>query len=169
MKKFIVSNVMLFSLISFAQTNSIKKSDSFIGSWSLVSITNIYQDGTKVQPYGEKPDGLLIFDEYGNYAIQILKKNRPFIASGNKNTSTPEENIAIVKGFNAHYGHYFVDSNAKTISFNVLHASFPNWENKVQKRTFSYVNNVLKYIVTNTTQGGKSVLAEVVWKRRIFN
>ncbi|TJY35935.1 lipocalin-like domain-containing protein [Pontimicrobium aquaticum] len=169
MKKIIVLNVMLFSLISFAQTNNVKKTDSFIGSWSLVSITNIYQNGTKVQPYGEQPDGLLIFDEHGNYAIQILKKNRPLIASGNKNTSTPEENAEIVKGFNAHYGYYFIDTGTKTISFNVLHASFPNWENKVQKRTYSYNNDVLKYIVTNTTQGGKSVVAEVVWKRRVFN
>lgn len=160
---------MLFSVIGFAQTNNIKKADSFIGSWSLVSITNIYQDGTKVLPYGEQPNGLLIFDEYGNYAIQIAKKDRPLIASGNKNTSTPEENAAIVKDFNAHYGHYSVDSKAKTISFNVLHASFPNWENKVQKRTYSYENDVLKYIVTNTTQGGASVVAEVVWKRKVFN
>ena len=167
MKKIVVLSAMLFSTILLAQ--SISNPNNFVGSWSLVSITNIYQDGTKVQPYGEYPDGLLIFDQYGNYAIQILKENRPLIVSGNKNTSTPEENAAIVKGFNAHYGKFLVDTKNKIITFEILHASFPNWENKVQKRTFNYNNDVIKYIVTNTTQGGDSVVAEVVWKRRVFN
>lgn len=167
MKKLLVLSIILLSSGMFAQTNTTKS--KFIGSWSLVSINNIYQDGTKVQPYGMHPKGLLIFDEYGNYAIQILKANRPLIASGNKNTSTPEENAAIVQGFNAHYGEYLVDTKNETITFKILHASFPNWEHNIQKRSYSCSNNVLKYIVTNTTQGGDSVIAEVVWKRRIFN
>jgi hypothetical protein len=167
MKKIIVLSALLFSTILVAQ-NKIN-SNEFIGSWSLVSITNMYQDGTKVQPYGKNPEGLLIFDEFGTYAIQILKENRPLIVSGNKNTSTPQENAAIVKGFNAHYGNYSIDSIKDIIIFEILHASFPNWENKVQKRTYSYNNNVLKYFVTNTTQGGESVVAEVVWKKRLFN
>ena len=128
--------------------------NEFIGSWSLASITNIYENGSKVEPYGQNPDGLLIFDADGNYATQLLKKNRPLIASGNKNTSTAEENAAIVKGFNAHYGRYSVDPSTGIMAFNILHASFPNWENKIQKRAFSCLNGVLTYKVTNTTQGG---------------
>ncbi|WP_428741077.1 lipocalin-like domain-containing protein [Tenacibaculum sp.] len=163
MKKIIVLCLLVFGKTLIAQNTS---NSSFVGSWSLVSINNIYQDGKRVQPYGENPEGLLIFTEEGNYAIQILKKNRPLIVSGNKNTSTPEENAAIVKGFNSHYGEYVVDKENNTITFEILHASFPNWEGKIQKRTYDYSNNVLKYVVTNTTQGGASVIAEVVWKRK---
>lgn len=164
MKKIVILCLICFSEVLFAQDGN--TDNDFVGSWSLVSINNIYQDGTRVQPYGKNPEGLLIFDDKGNYAIQILKANRPLIASGNKNTSTPEENAAIVKGFNAHYGTYFVDEKNKVITFKILHASFPNWENKVQKRNYTYDNNLIKYIVTNTTQGGKSVIAEVIWRRR---
>lgn len=167
MKKIFVLSAMLFSVILVAQSKN--NPNGFIGSWSLVSITNFHQDGTKVQPYGKNPEGLLIFDKDGNYAIQILKENRPLIISGNKNTSTPEENAAIVKGFNAHYGKYLVDTKKKIITFEILHASFPNWEHKVQRRSYNYNSDVIKYIVTNTTQGGDSVLAEVVWKRKVFN
>ena len=167
MKHIVISSAILFNTIVLGQSKNIQH--EFVGSWELVSINNIHQDGTKKQPYGSNPDGLLIFDKDGNYAIQILKENRPLIVSGNKNTSTPEENVAIVKGFNAHYGKYTVDAQNKTITFKILHASFPNWENKVQKRTYSYNNNVIKYIVTNTTQGGDSVVAEVVWKKRASN
>ncbi|WP_208111246.1 hypothetical protein [Flavobacterium chryseum] len=32
-------------------------------------------------------------------------------------------------------------------------------------RFYTYIDIELKYVVTNTTQGGKSVTAEVVWKK----
>ena len=53
----------------------------------------------------------------------------------------------------------------KTITFKIETASFPNWEQTEQKRSYSYNNNELEYIVVNTTQGGKSVTAKVVWKK----
>ena len=166
MKETIILCLIFFHVGLYGQHVEPEVENEFIGSWSLVSITNIYENGSKVEPYGQNPDGLLIFDAEGNYAIQILKKNRPLISSGNKNTSTAVENAAIVKGFNAHYGRYSVDPSTGIIAFNILHASFPNWENKIQKRAFSCLNGVLTYTVTNTTQGGNAVIAEVVWKKR---
>lgn len=133
--------------------------------WSLVSIENIYPDGKKVHPYGENPVGLLIFDEKGNYAIQILRESRPIIASGDKNNCTPEEYASIVQGFNSHFGTYQLDKEHQQISFSIEHASFPNWEKTVQKRSFTLKDGVLKYVVTHTTQGGQSVIAEVVWEK----
>lgn len=99
----------------------------------------------------------------GNYAIQIYNVMRPKIASGDKNKSTAEENAVLVQGSNAHFGKYITDE--KTITFNIEHASFPNWEGTVQKRVYTCTGNELKYVVTNTTQGGQAVIAEVVWRR----
>lgn len=164
MKKAIIICLFCFSKMLWAQEPV--SENELIGTWSLVSITNIYQDGTRVQPYGNNPDGILIFDKKGNYTIQILRAQRPLIATGNKNTSTPDENAALVQGYNGHYGTYTVEANNKIIVFRITHAFFPNWEHKIQKRTYSYKNNEIKYIVTNTTQGGQSVVAEVVWRRR---
>lgn len=166
MKKQLFICLLILSISINAQQVKPKKQRPFIGSWSLVSINNIYQDGSRKTPYGEKPKGVLIFDAKGNYAIQIMKANRPLIVSGNKNSSTPEENAALIKGFNAHFGTYVIDSIYDTITFNIMHASFPNWENQTQKRNYTHSNNELKYIVTNTTQGGASVIAEVVWRKR---
>ena len=108
---------------------------------------------------------LLIFDTDGNYAIQILKANRPKVVSGDKNKCTPGENAALVQGSNSHFGKYYVDEASKTITFTIQHASFPNWEGTEQKRLYTYTGNQIKYVVTNTTQGGQSVIAEVAWKR----
>ena len=161
---------MLFCAITtaFAQTktNSNKPlKEQFIGTWALVSVDNIYPDSSRVHPYGENPKGMLIFDERLNYAIQIYKAVRPKIVSGDKNICTPEESKALIQGSNAHFGKYKVDEVKHTITFKIEHASFPNWEGAEQERTYIYTGNELKYVVTNTTQGGKTVVAEVVWRR----
>jgi len=162
--------LFLFGCISLLNAQISKTSDESLkpyltGTWTLVSVTNIYPDGRKVYPYAENPQGMLMVDERGHYAIQILKAIRPKVASGDKNVCTPEENAALVQGSNSHFGLYSIDDKTKTITFNIEHASFPNWEGTQQKRSYSFVNNVLTYVVTQTTQGGQSVIAEVAWKK----
>src|SRR4051812_27742270 len=83
--------------------------EQLVGTWTLVSIDNISADSTRVHPYGENPQGLLMFDTKGNYAIQILKTERPKVASGDKNKCAPEEYAALVQGSNSHFGKYTVD------------------------------------------------------------
>jgi Lipocalin-like domain len=163
---------LLLTLICASTLNAQGKASSknsieqeLIGTWSLISVDNKYPDSSRVHPYGDNPQGMLIFDSKGNYAIQILKAVRPKVASGDKNTCTPEENAALVQGSNSHFGKYLVDGTTKTILFKIEHASFPNWEGTTQKRSYTFTGNEIKYVVTHTTQGGQSVVAEVAWRR----
>jgi hypothetical protein len=169
--KIICSTLILFcavAAVSAQMKPKNKKSlkDQLTGTWTLVSVDNIYPDSSRVHPYGEDPKGLLVFDAQSNYAIQIYKAVRPKIASGDKNISTPEESAALIQGSNAHFGKYEVDETKHTITFKIDHASFPNWEGTNQERTYTYTGNEIKYVVTHTTQGGKAVIAEVAWKRQ---
>jgi hypothetical protein len=166
MKKSVLLLMLCINILFvFAQKNKQTMSQKMMGSYTLVSIDNIMPDSTRIHPYGTNPKGLLMFDTNGNYAIQILKAVRPKIASGDKNKFTAEENAAIVQGCNSHFGKYKIDIVNKTITFNIGVASFTNWEGTVQQRSYTFSGNELKYIVTNTTQGGQSVTAEVVWKK----
>lgn len=173
-KVFVLIYAILFATILFAQNNKTTISqkplrDQLIGTWQLFSVDNIYPDNSRVHPYGENPKGMLIFDVNGNYAIQIFRANRPKILSGDKNNCTPEENSMLVQGSNSHFGKYLVDETAKTITFNIIHASFPNWEGTVQKRFYNFAGNEIKYVVTHTTQGGLDVIAEVTWIKGSIN
>ena len=141
------------------------KNENLTGIWSLVAVENINPDGSKTLPYGSNPNGLLVFDTSGNYAIQILKAVRPKVVAGDKNKATPEENAALVQGNNSHFGHYSVDETKQIITFQVEHAFYPNWEETVQERFYTLANNELKYIVTNTTNGG-AITAAVIWRRK---
>ena len=160
-----MKNAILILLLLILNSIHAQKKSEFSGSWTLVSVENTNSDGTKSLPYDTNPKGFLFFDEKGNYAIQIYKDKRAKIASGDKNKCTPEENAAIVQGSNSHFGKYQIDETNKTITFKIKTASFPNWEGTIQMRSYTFANNELKYAVTNTTQGGKSVTAEVVWKK----
>jgi hypothetical protein len=157
--------ILLLLVLTLNSVIAQKMKSDFLGSWTLVSVENINSDGTKNLPYDINPKGILFFDEKGNYAIEIYKNERPKILSGDKNKCTPEENASIVQGSNAHFGIYEIDEKNKILSFKIETASFPNWEGTTQKRSYTFINNELKYFVTNTTQGGKAVTAEVVWRK----
>lgn len=166
--KYTMIIVSLFYLVTLqAQDNRLpgKVRKQFEGTWSLVAVENTNADGSKTLPYGESPVGMLVFTSKGDYAIQILKSVRPKVAANDKNKATNEENAALVQGNNSHFGTYTVDMLSSTITFNVQHAFYPNWEGTIQVRTFILEGNMLSYVVTHTTNGG-SVTAKVVWKKK---
>ncbi|HEY9046821.1 MAG TPA: lipocalin-like domain-containing protein [Ohtaekwangia sp.] len=137
---------------------------SLTGTWTLVLVDNILSDGSRVELYGPSPQGILVFDQHGNYTLQIFRTGRAKFAANDKAQGTPEEYKAAVQGSNAHFGKYTVNETDGTITFHIEHASYPNWEGTEQKRTFTLINNELKYTVPTPTTGG-SATGEVVWKR----
>ncbi|MDB4920007.1 MAG: lipocalin-like protein [Mucilaginibacter sp.] len=147
--------------IALAQKNENSK---LPGTYILLSVDNIDKDGNRIHLYGDNPRGVLMFDTKGNYALQIMSTDRPKFAAADKSKGTDEENRAAVKGCNAHFGTYTIDNVNGTITFNILHASFPNWEGVKQKRPFTLINGVFKYTVPSPTTGG-AVTGEVVWKK----
>ncbi len=154
---------VLLLLLLAASVMAWSQSKKFVGVWSLVSVENVSADSSRSYPYGETPVGLLIFGKEGDYAIQILKAERPKVASNNKNTATPEENKALVQGTNSHFGTYSIDEKNHTITYKVSYAFFPNWEGKELKTSYVLSGDTLRSFSTNTTFGGSSAI--VTWKR----
>lgn len=138
--------------------------EKLVGTWSLVLVDNINPDGVRTQPYGENPQGILMFDKDGNYSLQILRAGRAKFASGDKTKGTADENKALVLGNNSHFGKYFISADGSTITFRIEHAFFPNWEGTEQKRSFTFSDKEFRYTVPTTTNGA-GVTGEVVWKR----
>jgi len=162
MKNIVILLFLCFSTIAACSQNA--QNDSLTGTYVLVSVDNIGKDGHHTHLYGDKPQGLLIFDRAGNYSLQIMSQTRTKFASADKAKGTDEENRAAVKGCNAHFGIYAVDNDKGTITFSILHASFPNWEGTEQKRPFTLIDGMFKYIVPSPTTGA-GVMGEVVWKK----
>jgi hypothetical protein len=157
--------LFIAAIVLFQSAKAQSSNRDLAGVWSLVSVENIDRDGSKTYPYGEQPQGMLVFTSNGEYAIQILKAARPKVSAKDKNKATPEENAALVQGNNSHFGSFSVDEKKRIIRFNIEHAFYPNWEGTVQERSYTLEHNMLKYVVTQTTNGG-TVTAAVVWRRK---
>ncbi|HEV8629668.1 MAG TPA: lipocalin-like domain-containing protein [Thermoanaerobaculia bacterium] len=134
------------------------------GTWTLVAVDNVLADGTRTQPYGPHPEGILMFDAAGRYALQILRAGRARYAANDKSRGTAEEYADTVMGTNSHFGRYLVDAGAGTLTFRIEHASYPNWEGTEQRRSFTLVDDLLTYTVPVTTTGGAAI-GEVSWRR----
>jgi hypothetical protein len=147
-----------------ATLTAVEPQETFTGTWTLVSVSNVLPNGTRVEPYGSNPQGLLMFDAEGRYSLQIFRAGRATFASGDKSRGTAEEYKATVEGANSHFGRYSVDGASRTVTFQIEHASFPNWEGTEQKRSFTRTGDELRYTVPTTTTGPGTV-GEVVWRR----
>ena len=56
---------------------------SLAGTWTLVAADDLKPDGTRAPAYGPNPQGLLIIEKDGRYALQIYRSDRAKFASGN--------------------------------------------------------------------------------------
>jgi hypothetical protein len=90
----------------YAVAQSLK--DQLAGTWLLVSNVNVAPDGTKRQPFGDSPKGVLILQSDGHYAAMFIRPGRPKFKANNRLQGTPEELKAAWDGALAHFGTWSV-------------------------------------------------------------
>src|SRR5262245_37498804 len=52
-----------------------------VGTWTLVSVADVRQDGTRVYRLGPDPKGSVMFDQNGRYVLLIVRADLPKFAS----------------------------------------------------------------------------------------
>jgi len=132
------------------------------GTWTLVAADQIKPDGTRVRDYGEAPSGLMMIDEQGRYSIQIYKAERPRFLGADKKNGTAAEFEAAVMGSSTHFGRVSMDEEAHTLSFEIEHAGYPNWEGTRQQRSYELQGDELRYRVPARPDGS---IPLSVWRR----
>jgi hypothetical protein len=136
--------------------------EQLAGAWTYVSVDTVRPDGSRTPMYGPNPQGLVIFDGRGHYALVNARADQPKFASNNRMTGSPTEYEAVVHGSIAHFGRYIVNEADKTITFNIETSTFPNWNGLEQKRPFVLKGDELKWTTPNASGGGTG---EIVLKR----
>lgn len=162
MKRF-CAIIALFVLMGVYGHPAFAQQNPLVGTWTIVSVNDERADGSKVPLFGPEPQGILTFDAKGRYSLQLCSSGRPKFAANNRAKATAEEYRSAVVGCNPHWGRYTVDEASKTITFNIDHALFANWENTEQKRSFTLANDELNYHVPNPDTVGANPV--VIWKR----
>ena len=138
--------------------------DQIIGTWNFVVAEVTSPDGKKSFPFGETPKGILIFTPDGRFAQIHVASDAPKIASNNRMTGTPEEYAAIMRRSLSVFGTWTVDEAKKTVTYNIVSSTFPNWEGEAQTRTIDKLT-ADEFVNTNPNVAGGRGSAANHYKR----
>jgi hypothetical protein len=147
--------LLLPSLFMHAQTQA--QTPSIVGTWVVAAADKILPDGKRVPDYGADPHGLAIFTADGHYSFQLYRAERLKFSSGDKLKGTPEEYKDVSLGMSVHFGRYTFDPEKRTISFQIDRASFPNWDETAQVRTYVMTGDELSWKVAARPDGSVPV------------
>ena len=140
--------------------DALAQTANHVGTWKLLSSETVRADGTRAPTFGGDATGILIFGADSRFIYLFSRADLPKFASNNRNTGTPEENTAVVKGSISTSGTYSVAGTVFTIK--VEHSTFPNWIGSEQKRTITVTGDDMKW--SNPAGSGGGVV-ELVLKR----
>lgn len=92
------------------QDEPVDDAKRLVGTWRLVSIA-----GSTLGPYrGEKPTGLIYYDDKGQMAVQIMPSRKRSLYTDA--LPTAEEARDALLGYTAYFGTYTVDAKNQTIT-----------------------------------------------------
>jgi Lipocalin-like domain len=128
--------------------------ERLIGTWIQVISEVTSPDGTKSFPFGETPNGILIFSPTGHFAQIHIASDVPKFASGNRLTGTPDEYKAISQKSLSIFGTYAVDEEKKTVTFKITSSTFPNAAGEAQTRTIETLTSD-EFKNSTTVAGGR--------------
>src|SRR5690242_11344062 len=145
-----------------AQQKSLR--DQLVGTWNFVVAEVVAPDGKKSFPFGETPHGILIFTPGGQFAQIHVAGDVPKIASNNRLTGTPEEYSAIMRRSISLFGTYSVDEEKKTVTYNIVSSSYPNFAGEAPVRTIDKLT-ADEFVNTNPNVAGGRGRASNFYKR----
>lgn len=104
-----------------------------VGTWRLLSWVAHAQDGSRGEPFGPTPEGILVYTREGTMITTIGMPGREAIAANDLLAGDHDEILAMARSFIAYAGAYSVDGAA--IVHRVELSLFPNWVGTVQRRS----------------------------------
>lgn len=143
--------LLLVSITAIMAIPALGQSNKLIGTWRLIAADKILPDGSQVPDMGINPGGIAVFTKGGRYVVEIFRGDRMKFASGDRSKGTPEEYRNAVVGTSCHYGTYEVNANG--ITFNIEHATYPNWDNTVRVSPFTLKGDTLRWQVPARPDG----------------
>ena len=146
------------------QTLAQSVKDQLKGTWMLGSIYIEAPDGSKFDPFGANPTGILIMDGNGHISVQFIGSGLPKFASSNRLEGTPEENKAVVQGILCYFGTYSLNDADRALNIHIESSSYPNWSGTDQDRFLTLTGDEMNWI-NPTVSSGPGFTGHTVWKR----
>ena len=140
--------------------------EQFTGTWRLLACEGRWSDGRITRPYGENPEGQLMYDRHGRFAGQIMARERPAFATGNLLKGSDGEVRAAFEGYVAYYGTYTVNYAESLMIHDVEGSFFPNWLGDRQIRKYGFTEDGRLELSTLPIKGSRADLTVVLlWEQ----
>jgi lipocalin-like protein len=158
-----MSTMMGFALLSGSALAQQPLKQQLVGTWTVVSSTNVAPDGTKREIFGAHPKGILVLDASGQYAQIIVRPDRPKFKASNRLSGTPEENKAAIQGTTATFGKWSIDEASKSLVRHIEGSLFPNQEGTDAKT--SVVSLTADELKTSNPSAGSGGTTDTLYRR----
>lgn len=130
------------------------------GTWRLATWRRYEDDGTFFYPFGEQPDGILVYTPDGFMAVQMVQADRPTLDTDNAIGGTEGERAGAYSTCLSYFGRYRFDGEQVV---HMLDGSlFPNWSGTSQVRPFRLDDGDL---VLEVRDASGRITNEIVWRR----
>ena len=140
--------------------------DAFIGTWRLVSTEFRSEDGSPAEsPYGNAPQGILIYDSHGNMAAQLAQSNRKPFAKADRKGGSDAGTRAAFESYQAYYGRYRIDESERVVIHTVTQSLLPNWVGSEQRRHYTFEGGKLILRTPPMTIGRQKILGTLTWAK----
>lgn len=100
--------------------------EGIVGTWHLVSVVSELQDGTKGEPFGPAPRGVMIFTRDGHFSLFQSRAELPRLAANDRAKATADEATTVMRDSIAYYGTYTVDEAARTFAVKIEASTYAN-------------------------------------------
>lgn len=112
---------------------------SFVGAWNLVSWVVTNPSGELSYPYGQSPEGQIIYTDNGQMSAQLM---HPGAELPDLDGLSPDEVMGqVFTTFFAYHGTYSIDESAQTVTHHVVGSVAPSWVGTNQLREFEFLDN----------------------------
>jgi hypothetical protein len=135
--------------------NSKPAAELLIGTWELVSYEAHRADGTRYEPLGPKPLGVLIYGADGHMSAQLARRGRD--ALGDRAPRNATDSIA-------YSGTYAVNGAGTAVAHHVSVSLEPEWIGRTLHRSIHLEGDLL-VLVARVSAHCESSRHELSWRR----
>jgi Lipocalin-like domain len=140
-------------------------SNPLVGMWRLVEVVAVRPNGaTTTSGFGKQPTGLIVYDQSGWMAAQIMSDPRPTFRDPEH--PIPAELEAALDGYLAYAGRYDFDPATSTVTHHVQMSVDPQGVGKDLRRKVERSGDRVTLTTINSTPlGGEQVYNRLTWER----
>ena len=135
-----------------------------VGRWDIVSWEQLYDDGRRELPMGERLEGFIRYSADGDMVCMIGRVDRPRFVKGGQWNAPDDEKARAYESLLSYAGRYRLDGDV--ITHSVEMSLFPNWKGGEQKRRVQVQpDGTLALVARLEENTPQARTARLVWRR----